>query len=158
ENPDVQILRESPTMPEPAPSPTPGIPEKPVEPAPGPAAQPAPQPGSQPAPQPAPQPQPAPEARRKITIAIDPGHRGEDPGAIGPRGTQEKDVVLAIARKLKALIDSEPGMRAMLTRNDDHYVPLAARVQKARQVQADFFISIHADAFTAPSVRGSSVF
>src|SRR6185369_7125357 len=69
----------------------------------------------------------APENRRKITIAIDPGHGGEDPGAIGPRGTQEKDVVLAIARKLKALLDAEPGVRAMLTRDDDYYVPLAAR-------------------------------
>jgi len=96
--------------------------------------------------------------RRPITIALDPGHGGEDPGAIGPRGTYEKHVVLAIARKLKAMIDAEPGMRAMLTRDDDYYVPLAARVQKARRVEADLFVSIHADAFTVPTARGSSVF
>ncbi len=98
------------------------------------------------------------EPRRPITIALDPGHGGEDPGAIGRRGTCEKQVVLAIARKLKTMIDAERGMRAMLTRDDDYYVPLAARVQKARRVQADLFISIHADAFTEQSARGSSVF
>ena len=98
------------------------------------------------------------EPRRKVTIAIDPGHGGEDPGAIGPRGTQEKDVVLAIARKLKALLDAEPGVRTMLTRDDDYYVPLATRVQKARRVHADLFVSIHADSFNVPTVRGSSVF
>src|ERR1700694_2803181 len=96
--------------------------------------------------------------RRRIVVAIDPGHGGEDPGAIGRRGTYEKNVTLAIARKLKALIDDEPGMRAMLTRDDDYFVPLRVRVQKARRVQADLFISIHADAFTAPTARGSSVF
>jgi N-acetylmuramoyl-L-alanine amidase len=95
---------------------------------------------------------------RRITIAIDPGHGGEDPGAIGRRGTFEKNVVLAIARKLKARVDAEPGMRAMLTRDDDYFVPLAQRVQKARRVQADLFISIHADAFREPTARGSSVF
>jgi N-acetylmuramoyl-L-alanine amidase len=95
---------------------------------------------------------------RRITIAIDPGHGGEDPGAIGRRGTYEKNVVLAIARKLKAILDAEPNMRAMLTRDDDHFVPLAVRVQKARRVQADLFISIHADAFREPNARGSSVF
>ncbi|MFO1396399.1 MAG: N-acetylmuramoyl-L-alanine amidase [Burkholderiales bacterium] len=99
----------------------------------------------------------APPARR-ITIAIDPGHGGEDPGAIGRRGTYEKNVVLAIAQKLKARVDAEPGMRAMLTRDDDYFVPLAQRVQKARRVQADLFISIHADAFREPTARGSSVF
>ena len=98
------------------------------------------------------------EARRTIIVAIDPGHGGEDPGAIGRRGTHEKTVALAIARKLKSLIDAEPGMRAMLTRDDDYFVPLATRVQKARRVQADLFISIHADAFTTPTARGSSVF
>jgi N-acetylmuramoyl-L-alanine amidase len=97
-------------------------------------------------------------SRRRIVVAIDPGHGGEDPGAIGRRGTYEKNVTLAIARKLKALIDDEPGMRAMLTRDDDYFVPLRVRVQKARRVQADLFISIHADAFTAPTARGSSVF
>jgi N-acetylmuramoyl-L-alanine amidase len=97
-------------------------------------------------------------SRRKVTIAIDPGHGGEDPGAIGRRGTYEKHVALAIAKKLKARLDAEPGMRAMLTRDDDYYVPLAVRVQKARRVQADLFVSIHADAFRVPTARGSSVF
>ena len=95
---------------------------------------------------------------RRITIAIDPGHGGEDPGAIGRRGTYEKNVALAIGRKLKTLVDAEPNMRAMLTRDDDYFVPLADRVQKARRVQADLFISIHADAFREPNARGSSVF
>jgi N-acetylmuramoyl-L-alanine amidase len=95
---------------------------------------------------------------RRITIAIDPGHGGEDPGAIGPRGTYEKNVALAIARRLKTLVDAEPNMRAMLTRDDDYFVPLGMRVQKARRVQADLFISIHADAFREPNARGSSVF
>ena len=95
---------------------------------------------------------------RRVTIAIDPGHGGEDPGAIGPRGTYEKNVALAIARKLKARLDAEPNMRAMLTRDDDYYVALGQRVQKARRVQADLFISIHADAFRESSARGSSVF
>ncbi|MEP6678873.1 MAG: N-acetylmuramoyl-L-alanine amidase [Betaproteobacteria bacterium] len=99
-----------------------------------------------------------PAPARRITIAIDPGHGGEDPGAIGRRGTYEKHVTLAIARKLKAIFDAEPGMRAMLTRDDDYFVPLRARVQKARRVQADLFISIHADAFREPNARGSSVF
>jgi N-acetylmuramoyl-L-alanine amidase len=97
-------------------------------------------------------------ARRPIIVAIDPGHGGEDPGAVGRRGTFEKNVTLAIARRLKTLIDAEPGMRAMLTRDDDYYVALDARVQKARRVQADLFISLHADAFTTPTARGSSVF
>jgi len=95
---------------------------------------------------------------RRITIAIDPGHGGEDPGAIGRRGTYEKNVALAIGRKLKTLVDAEPTMRAMLTRDDDYFVPLADRVQKARRVQADLFISIHADAYREPNARGSSVF
>ena len=96
--------------------------------------------------------------RRRIVVAIDPGHGGEDPGAVGRRGTFEKNVTLAIGKKLKRLIDAEPGMRAMLTRDDDYYVPLAARVQKARRVEADLFVSIHADAFREPRARGSSVF
>jgi N-acetylmuramoyl-L-alanine amidase len=93
---------------------------------------------------------------RRITVAIDPGHGGEDPGAVGRRGTYEKTVVLAISRKLKRALDAD--MRVMLTRNDDFYVPLAERVRKARRVQADLFVSIHADAFREPSARGSSVF
>ena len=100
----------------------------------------------------------APPSRRPIIIALDPGHGGEDPGAIGRRGTREKDVTLAIARKIRALIDREPGMRTMLTRDDDYFVPLNVRVAKARRVRADLFVSIHADAFTTPHARGSSVF
>jgi N-acetylmuramoyl-L-alanine amidase len=91
-------------------------------------------------------------------VMIDPGHGGEDPGAVGPRGTFEKHVTLAIARKLKTIVDAEPGMRAVMTRDDDYFVPLKTRVDKARRVQADLFISIHADAFTTPTARGSSVF
>jgi N-acetylmuramoyl-L-alanine amidase len=105
-----------------------------------------------------PKPEAKPQGRRRIIIALDPGHGGEDPGAVGRRGTLEKDVTLAIGRKLKRLIDAEPGMRAMLTRDDDYYVPLAARVQKARRVEADLFVSIHADAFREARARGSSVF
>jgi N-acetylmuramoyl-L-alanine amidase len=99
-----------------------------------------------------------PQAKRRIIVAIDPGHGGEDPGAIGRRGTREKDVTLSIAKKLRTLIDGEPRMRSMLTRDDDYFVPLGVRVQKARRVQADLFVSIHADAFTTPTARGSSVF
>jgi len=95
---------------------------------------------------------------RLITIALDPGHGGEDPGAVGQAGTYEKTVTLSIARRLKALIDNEPNMRAMLTRDADFFVPLGQRVQKARRVQADLFVSIHADAFVKPEARGSSVF
>lgn len=95
---------------------------------------------------------------RPITIAIDPGHGGEDPGAIGRRGTFEKDVVLAIARKLKPILEADSEVRVMLTRNADYFVPLAGRVEKARRVRADLFVSIHADAFRDTSARGSSVF
>ena len=101
---------------------------------------------------------PRTRSRRRIIIAIDPGHGGEDPGAIGRRGTREKDVTLAIGRRLQKLIDRESGMRAMLTRDDDYFVPLNVRVQKARRVHADLFVSIHADAFSTPQARGSSVF
>jgi N-acetylmuramoyl-L-alanine amidase len=99
-----------------------------------------------------------PGSRRPIVVAVDPGHGGEDPGAVGPRGTYEKNVTLAIAKRLVAMLGAQPGMRAMLTRDDDYFVPLNVRVQKARRVQADLFISIHADAFTTPTARGSSVF
>ncbi|MGZ9112285.1 MAG: N-acetylmuramoyl-L-alanine amidase [Rhodoplanes sp.] len=95
---------------------------------------------------------------RRIVVTIDPGHGGEDPGAIGPRGTYEKHVALAISRRLKRLIDAEPNLRAVLTRDDDYFVPLAQRVAKARRVQADLFVSIHADAFREARARGSSVF
>ena len=100
---------------------------------------------------------PAP-VTRMLTIALDPGHGGEDPGAIGRRGSREKDVVLAIAKRLKARIEREPNMRVMLTRDGDYFVPLHVRVQKARKVQADLFVSIHADAWIEPTARGSSVF
>ncbi|TCW81998.1 N-acetylmuramoyl-L-alanine amidase [Burkholderia sp. SRS-46] len=95
---------------------------------------------------------------RLLTVAIDPGHGGEDPGAIGGGGTYEKHVALDIAKKLRAKIDAAPNMRAMMTRDADFFVPLNVRVQKARRVGADLFVSIHADAFTTPSARGSSVF
>lgn len=108
---------------------------------------------------------PAPTARRTdriIIVALDPGHGGEDPGAIGPKGTREKDVVLKIAKLLRdringSTINGNP-MRAYMTRDGDFFVPLGVRVQKARRVQADLFISIHADAFTRPSAKGASVF
>ena len=93
-----------------------------------------------------------------ITIALDPGHGGEDPGAIGRGGSREKDVVLAIAKRLKRKIEEQPNMRVMLTRDADYFVPLQVRVQKARKVQADLFVSIHADAFVEPTARGASVF
>jgi N-acetylmuramoyl-L-alanine amidase len=95
---------------------------------------------------------------RLVIVAIDPGHGGEDPGAIGPTGLREKDVVLTIALKLRDRINSVPGMRAMLTRDADFFVPLHERVRKARRVQADLFVSIHADAFFTPAARGASVF
>lgn len=95
---------------------------------------------------------------RMITIALDPGHGGEDPGAIGAMGSREKDVVLAIAKRLKTKIEELPNMRVMLTRDADYFVPLQTRVSKARSVQADLFVSIHADAFVEASARGSSIF
>lgn len=95
---------------------------------------------------------------RMITIALDPGHGGEDPGAIGRAGSREKDVVLAIAKRLKQKLEQEDNMRVMLTRDGDFFVPLQTRVKKARGVQADLFVSIHADAFIEPRARGSSVF
>ncbi len=97
-------------------------------------------------------------ANRPILIAIEPGHGGEDPGAIGPRGTREKDVVLSIGRQLRDVINSRPNMRAYMTRDADFFVPLGVRVQKARRVKADIFVSIHADAFSNPNARGTSVF
>lgn len=96
--------------------------------------------------------------KRLLTIAIDPGHGGEDPGAIGKSGSREKDIVLAIARKLKEKIEQEPDMRSYLTRDGDYFVPLHTRVNKARRVQADLFVSVHADAFVQPHAKGASVF
>lgn len=108
-------------------------------------------------------PPPATAAERRavdrlIIVAIDPGHGGEDPGAIGPTGLREKDVVLAIALQLRDRLNAQPGMRAMLTRDADFFVPLHRRVDKARRVQADLFVSVHADAFVRPQARGASVF
>ena len=97
-------------------------------------------------------------SRRLIIVAIDAGHGGEDPGARGHGGTYEKDVTLAIAKKLKKRIDAEPNMRAVLTRDGDYFIPLHMRVAKARRVNADLFVSVHADAFIKPHARGSSVF
>ena len=102
---------------------------------------------------------PAPaKYKRLITIAIDPGHGGEDPGAIGALGSKEKNVVLSIAKRLKEKIEGEAYMRPYLTRDGDYFVPLHVRVQKARRVEADLFISIHADAFIEPRAKGASVF
>ena len=99
-----------------------------------------------------------PKVARLITIALDPGHGGEDPGALGASGTREKDIVLSIAKRLKFKLEEIPNMRVMLTRDGDFFVPLGQRVEKARKVQADLFVSLHADAFVEPSARGSSVF
>ncbi|CQD37957.1 N-acetylmuramoyl-L-alanine amidase AmiC [Yersinia mollaretii] len=95
---------------------------------------------------------------RPIVIMLDPGHGGEDPGAIGRNKTREKDIVLQIARRLRALIQKEANMRVFMTRNEDVFIPLKVRVAKARKQRADLFISIHADAFTSQAARGSSVF
>lgn len=99
-----------------------------------------------------------PEVSRLIIIAIDAGHGGEDPGAHGKNGSREKDVTLAIARRLKAQVDAEPNMRGVLIRDGDFFIPLHGRVIKARNIKADLFVSIHADAFVKPDARGSSVF
>ena len=96
--------------------------------------------------------------RRSLVIVLDPGHGGEDPGAIGRGGSQEKDVTLSIAQRLQAKIEAIPAMRCLLTRDGDFYIPLNQRVQKARRVEADLFVSVHADAFIKPTARGSSVF
>lgn len=99
-----------------------------------------------------------PKIERLVIIAIDAGHGGEDPGAHGRRGTREKNVTLAIARRLKAQIDREPNMRGVLIRDGDYFIPLGQRVAKARRLHADLFVSIHADAWVRPDARGSSVF
>ncbi|WP_027016765.1 N-acetylmuramoyl-L-alanine amidase [Comamonas composti] len=181
----------APTPPAPAPIPMPAVTGKPPAPAPAPevdplgdliaqhsgsrpepappviAQAPVPPPAPEPAPAPAPRPAPSPppvarHTDRIIIVALDPGHGGEDPGAIGPKGTREKDVVLKIAHLLRERINNSriggSPMRAFLTRDGDFFVPLATRVEKARRVQADLFVSIHADAFTTPAARGASVF
>jgi N-acetylmuramoyl-L-alanine amidase len=116
-----------------------------------------------PAPAAPPAPAPPTEAERRrverlVIVALDPGHGGEDPGAIGPTGLREKDVVLAIALALRSRLNAVPGMRVMMTRDADFFVPLQERVRKARRVQADLFVSIHADAFYRPEARGASVY
>ena len=99
-----------------------------------------------------------PQTGRDLVIAVDAGHGGKDPGASGRQGTREKDVTLAIARKLKQQIDAQPGMRAVLVRDGDYFVNLYDRMERARQLQADLFVSIHADAAENRRVRGSSVY
>ncbi|MFT3757761.1 N-acetylmuramoyl-L-alanine amidase [Thauera sp.] len=99
-----------------------------------------------------------PAVKRLYTVVLDPGHGGEDPGAVGRAGSYEKNVTLSIARRLKRKIDAEPNMRAVLTRDGDYFVPLGQRVTRARKVRADLFVSIHADAFVKPEANGSSVY
>lgn len=96
--------------------------------------------------------------KRDIIVAIDAGHGGEDPGAIGRRGTREKDIVMQIARRLRDLVNRKPGMKAVMIRNGDYYISLRGRTRKAREANADIFISIHADAFKNTKAHGSSVF
>lgn len=103
-------------------------------------------------------PKPAKPGQKVITIAVDAGHGGEDPGARGSKGSHEKNITLAIARKLKQQIDAEDNMQAVLIRDGDYFVPLGDRVKKARAAKADLFISIHADSFVNSTARGSSVF
>ena len=102
--------------------------------------------------------QPKEAEQTKIVVAIDAGHGGEDPGARGSSGTKEKDITLAIAKKLRDAINKEPNLQGVLIRDGDYFIPLAKRVAKARKLEADLFVSIHADAFTKKSVKGSSVF
>lgn len=135
-------------------------------PVPGPASPPAvasaPPPAASPTPAPAPAPAPRParpgKLERLIVVALDAGHGGEDPGAIGPTGLREKDVVLSVARQLRERLEQEPRLRVLMTRDGDYFVPLHERVRKARRVGADLFVSIHADAFLRPQARGASVF
>lgn len=101
---------------------------------------------------------PDPDLQRMLTVVIDPGHGGEDPGAVGRAGTYEKTVTLAIGRRLREMIAADSSMRVAMTRDGDFFVPLRTRVAKARAVQADLFVSIHADAWIRPDARGSSVF
>ncbi|MDE1942538.1 MAG: N-acetylmuramoyl-L-alanine amidase [Betaproteobacteria bacterium] len=99
-----------------------------------------------------------PRSDSRILVAVDAGHGGEDPGARGHGGTYEKNVTLAVARRLKSLIDAQPGMRAVLIRDGDYFIPLQGRTAKARRYHADLFVSIHADAYINGDARGSSVF
>ncbi len=139
------IAQQSEKLGSPAPSPAPATPPLPPR-APTVAAAPPPS------------PRPTGKTDRLVIVALDPGHGGEDPGAIGPGGTKEKDVVLQIAHRLRDRINQQPNMRAFLTRDSDFFVPLGTRVDKARRVQADLFVSIHADAFFTARPQGASVF
>ena len=98
------------------------------------------------------------DLQRKVVIAIDAGHGGQDPGAIGPKGSREKEITLAMARELARQINAEPGMKAFLVRDGDEFIPLQDRYRKAREAQADLFISVHADAFHKPTPAGASVY
>ena len=98
------------------------------------------------------------KVKQQFVIALDPGHGGRDPGAIGKRGTREKDIALSVAKKMKTLINRTPGYRAVLTREGDRFVTLRNRVKKARQAEADIFISLHADSFHKSNVKGASVY
>jgi len=146
--------------------PTPAVAAVPAAPAAPPlqaTAPPAPASSAASAPQHTPAPTPPTAAERQrvdrlVIVALDPGHGGEDPGAIGPSGLREKDVVLALALMLRDKLNAVPGLRVMLTRDADFFVPLQERVRKARRVQADLFVSLHADAFMRPEARGASVF
>ncbi len=155
-DPLMDLINRPAPKPEP-PAPFPNLPSTPPPPALPPTPSPAP-PKVSPAPVEKPGAEDGVKIKRLVTIAIDPGHGGEDPGAVGPSGLREKDVVLSIAKKLVDRINSTPNMRAMLTRDGDYFVPLVDRVRKARAVKADLFLSVHADAFTTPAARGSSVF
>jgi N-acetylmuramoyl-L-alanine amidase len=133
---------------------------QPAQTAPAAPAAPASTPLQTPAPRPVEPPTAAERQRidRLIIVALDPGHGGEDPGAVGPSGLREKDVVLAVSLQLRDRLNAVPGMRVMLTRDADFFVPLRERVRKARRVQADLFVSIHADAAYRPDARGASVY
>jgi N-acetylmuramoyl-L-alanine amidase len=98
------------------------------------------------------------KVKQKFVIALDPGHGGRDPGAIGKKGTREKDIALSVAKKMKTMINRTPGYRAILTREGDRFVTLRNRVKKAREAEADIFISLHADSFHKPNVKGASVY
>jgi N-acetylmuramoyl-L-alanine amidase len=155
-----QLITERTTRP--AAAPAPAAPPVTVAAAPATAPPAAPAPGPAPAPARSSTGATARQTDRIIIVALDPGHGGEDPGATGPAGTHEKDVVLRIAFLLRDRINATNvngnPMRAFLTRDADFFVPLGTRVEKARRVQADLFMSIHADAFTTPDARGASVF